>query len=305
MTAELLALEAIEGLDAPCRRHPGEPALTGALAPDSGAGFAAMASRALPESDLATAVLFGQWVAWFARFDDERDNGPMGTDLGRLNRRYRKLLAIVDGARGDDAFAGLWRQTATRVGPQWAQRFRHGLRQHWRGSLAEAANRRRGRMPAPAEFVRLRRITNGAMLLLLPEAMLRVDVPWPVARSAAWQGLVDSCNDVIAWCNDLASVHRESARGDPHNFVLVIAHAYGMSRSAAAAHVRARIARRMADLHRAARELPSTFDSLALDRATACAVSRVAVTFLGSPRGHLEWLQESTRYRSGEAARRG
>ncbi len=271
------------------------------MAPDSGARFAAMASRALPESDLESVLLFGQWIGWFARFDDERDDGPMGKDMARLNRRYRELLAIVDGALSDDAFARLWRRTATRVGPQWAQRFRHGLRQHWRGSLTEAANRHRGHIPAPAEFVQLRRITNGAMVLLLPEAMLRVNVPWPVAQSTAWRTLVDSCNDVIAWCNDLASVRRESARGDIHNFVLVLAHAHGISWSAAAARVRERIARRMADMHTAARALPSTFDSLGLDRSTACDVSRVAVTFLGTPRGHLEWIQESTRYdRSGD-----
>ncbi|GIH10139.1 hypothetical protein Rhe02_82060 [Rhizocola hellebori] len=303
MTIHLGSLEAIEGLDAPCRRHPFEPRLHDALAPDSGARFAAMASRALPESDLATAVLFGQWIGWFADFDDQRDDGPLGSDTARLNRRYRDLLATVDRSPtqryprgGDEAFAGLWRQTAPRVGPQWTHRFRIGLREHWRGSLIEAANRQSSRVPTPAEFVQLRRITNGAMVLLLPEAMLRVDVPWRLAQSPAWRALVDACNDVVGWCNDLASVQRESARGDIHNFVLVIAHALGVSRASAAARVRERIARRMLDMHHAARFLPSTFDSLGLDRRTACDVSRVAVTFLATPRGHLEWLRESSRY---------
>jgi hypothetical protein len=202
---------------------------------------------------------------------------------------------------GDEVFAGLWRQTASRVDPQWARRFRYGLRQHWRGSLIEAANRQSSRVPTPAEFVQLRRITNGAMVLLLPEAMLRVDIPLPLAQSSAWRALVDACNDVVGWCNDLASVQRESARGDIHNFVLVIAHALGISQASAAARVRERIARRMLDMHLAARALPSTFDSLGLDRRTACDVSRVAVTFLATPRGHLEWIRESSRYdRSGE-----
>jgi hypothetical protein len=298
VTVHLGPLEAIEGLDAPCRRHPFEPRLTDALAPDSGARFAAMASRALPESDLATAVLFGQWIGWFATFDDQRDDGPLGSDIARLNRRYRDLLATVDGtARGrDEIFAGLWRQTAVRVGPEWCRRFRYGVRQHWRGSLIEAANRQSSRVPTPAEFVQLRRITNGAMVLLLPEAMLRVDVPWRLAQSSAWRGLVDACNDVVGWCNDLASVQRESARGDFHNLVLVIAHALGISHASAAARVRERIARRMLDMHLAARALPSTFDSLGLDRHTACDVSRVAVTLLATPRGHLEWIRESSRY---------
>ncbi len=49
MTAHLGALEAVEGLDAPCRRHPHELSLAEALAPDSGARYAGVAALALTQ----------------------------------------------------------------------------------------------------------------------------------------------------------------------------------------------------------------------------------------------------------------
>jgi hypothetical protein len=350
----IAGLTGIDGLDAPCRKHP-----------DPFDGFGALAARAFPESDRDTVVLFSGWVSWLAYFDDLRDDGPLGRDGIRLGHHYRALLSIVDNTgslslssiftgsaaratlaapadactgdqgsgrpdsaakangtvtgipgaarrvRGDaqvrlgDAvgvdvgvqrFAGLWAETSARAGAGWRRRFRGDLLWHWRASLIEGRNRREGRVPSPGEFEWLRRKTNGALLFLLPEAMLGIEVPDRVARSEPWRRLVDACNDVTGWCNDLASARREARLGDPHNYVLVLAHHLRLGLASAAALVRARVAERMAQMHAAARELPAVFARSGLDRASACAVSRVAVTLLGAPRGQLEWLRESERY---------
>ncbi|WP_020523156.1 terpene synthase family protein [Catelliglobosispora koreensis] len=276
-----MILEDIEGLDAPSRRKDGPFT-----------GFGALAARAFAESDVATVNLFARWVSWLAAFDDLRDDTGLGTSPVALSAMYKELLSTVDGQSRHPRFGPLWRATASRCGPAWRQRFRRDLLLHWHGSLHEAANRRSGRIPAPQEFVQLRRITNGAIVFLLFEPMLRIEVPPAVAESRPWRSLVQAANDVTAWCNDLASAYRE----ERHNYVHVLTHHLRCSVAEAEAQVRQRIASRMADLHAAARVLPEEFERQNLDRATSCALSRVAVTYLGAPRGHLEWLHESPRY---------
>jgi hypothetical protein len=244
-----------------------------------------MASRAFPESDLDSLVLFGQWLEWFFAFDDLRDEGPVGTDPGAVNDCYDRLF-------DDPGFSGLWERTCERVGAGWRRRFHEALRQHRIGCVREAGDRRDGRIPAPGEYESLRRMANGPYLFLLPEPVLRVEVPAAVAASPPWLTLLDCANDITAWCNDLVSVHRETT----FNYMIVLAHHRGLTQAQATAFIRKRIATRLEDMTVAAQQLPDVFTACGLDRPAACDVSRVAMTLLGTPGGHLEWLRESARY---------
>ncbi|NUT31974.1 MAG: hypothetical protein HOV79_02760 [Hamadaea sp.] len=310
-------VDRVPALAASCRHHADEAVIDAAVldwAAASGlvgrttrvkmraARFGGMAARAFPETPRADVVLFGQWLVWLFAFDDLRDDGPLGRDEGATDRLYAEITAALDD-RPDPAahpvvttFADLWARTAGRASPGWQATFRAHLAEHRAACRSEARHRRAGRPPSIDEYADLRRHANGPFMFDLAEPILRARVPDELRAAPAWQELFAACNDVTAWCNDVASAAKEQACGDVHNFVLVLAAGRGVSLGEATAEVLDRIETRMADLAAAARALPGDFRRLGLPQPPCRDASRVAVTLLGAPRGHLEWLLESARY---------
>lgn len=285
--------ERVPAMAAPCRVHPAVYAIEAALADwsrrtglraDPRVGFHRMAARAFAEFDAAAAALFAQWLTWLFHLDDELDEGPCPLEVfqGMLEGSCDHPLEAV--------FADLWRVTSARMSDQWRRRFALNLQRQQHACRAEAANRASGRVPTLAEYPLLRRCAVGPYLYDLVEPCLRVEVPDRVHRSPSWQQLVDSCGDVIAWCNDVAS--RPKERGDAHNLVVLAELELGLGEKEAVAWVLDRIAERCQDMRQALRRLPLED----LPPGTARDVSKVACAYMAAPRAHLDWLLESARY---------
>ncbi|HEY1174818.1 MAG TPA: terpene synthase family protein [Phytomonospora sp.] len=306
-------VDKVPALAAECRRHREEPQITAAVEAwlsaiglsderTHAARFGGMAARAFPETPTRDVVLFGEWLAWLFAFDDLRDDGPLGHDPDAVDRLYRDVEAVCDKGtpRGAHpvvaAFGDLWRRTAAQAGPSWRATFRHHLDDHRRACITEARHRTLHKVPSIRDYTRLRRQANGSFMFDLAEPVLRADVPGGLRTTPAWRRLFAACNDVTAWCNDIASARKEQALGDVHNFVLVVAYERNVDLPTAAAYVLELIVERMGDLQTAARALPAEFRRLEMTKVQSRDASRVAVTLLGAPRGHLEWLLESGRY---------
>jgi Terpene synthase family 2, C-terminal metal binding len=265
------------------------------------AGFERMAGRAFAESGMDTAFLFAKWLTWLFHFDDEWDEKPAGRVTEIVDAAFERLDLIARGSARtsspvERAFEDLWEVTAGRMGPRWRQRFLAGLAAQGAACRTEAGNRCAGRVPSVAEYPALRRGTAGPYLFDLVEPCLGVEVPVELRETPTWQTLMDACNDVTAWCNDVASHHKERANGDVHNYVTVAAVAFGLSDDDAVTWVNDRIAARSKDLRTATRRLPGLFDRLGISAGQARDLSRVACAFLAAPRAQLEWLLESSRY---------
>ncbi|MEU6743577.1 terpene synthase family protein [Streptosporangium sandarakinum] len=323
-------VERVPAMGAPCRMHPAIDRIGASLAgwaretglePPPGARFERMAGRALADADEDATLLFAKWLTWLFCFDDEWDEKPAGRVTETVDAAFARLghmtraSPLVPGAAGgsdgerppvEASFAGLWRVTAGRMSARWRQRFARGLVAQGAACRAEAENRCAGRVPSAAEYPALRRGTAGPYLFDLVEPCLGVEVPPGLRESVTWRTLLDACNDVTAWCNDVASYPKERANGDVHNYVTVAARAFGLSETEAVAWVSDRIAERAEDQRAAARRLPRLFDRFALSAAQARDVSKVACAFLAAPRAQLEWLLESSRYgTAGPVARDG
>lgn len=289
--------ERVPAMAAPCRMHPAVYAIEAAvidwarrtgLRADPGVGFHRMAGRAFADFDAAAAALFAQWLTWLFHLDDELDEG-LDDELCPLEI----FQGVLEGASGhplETAFADLWRVTSARMSDHWRRRFAVNLRRQHHACRTEAGNRAAGIVPALADYPMLRRGTVGPYLFDLVEPCLRVEVPAWVHRSEPWQELVNSCSDITAWCNDVAS--RPKERGDGHNLVVIATRELGLGEREAVGWVLDRIAERCHDMAGAARRLP--LDDL--PPGTARDVSKVACAYLAAPRAHLDWLLESSRY---------
>jgi hypothetical protein len=265
------------------------------------AGFERMAGRAFAELGGDAAFLFAKWLTWLFHFDDEWDEKPAGRATEIVDVAFERLDLIARSSIRayspvEKAFENLWKVTAERMSPRWRRRFLIGLAAQGAACRTEAENRCAGRVPSLAEYPALRRGTAGPYLFHLVEPCLEVEVPVDLRESPTWHTLVDACNDVTAWCNDVASHYKERANGDVHNYVTVAANAFGLSDAEAAAWVNDRIATRAEDLRTATRRLPRLFDRFGIPAGQARDISRVACAFLAAPRAQLEWLLESSRY---------
>ncbi|MEV0592556.1 terpene synthase family protein [Nonomuraea cavernae] len=285
--------ERVPALAAPCRMHPAVYAIEAAvidwarrtgLRADPGVGFHRIAGRAFAGFDAAAAALFAQWLTWLFHLDDEMDEGQ-----GRLEI-FQGMLAGASSHPLEAAFADLWRVTSARMSDLWRARFAVNLQRQHDACRLEAANRAAGRIPTLQQYPALRRATVGPYLYDLVEPCLRVEVPPWLHGCEPWRELVDACNDVTAWCNDVASRPKEG--GDGHNLVVIAMHELGLNQRQAVAWVLDRIAERCGDMREAAGRLPLD----AFGPRTARDVSKVACAYLAAPRAHLDWLMESARY---------
>ncbi|WP_326821224.1 terpene synthase family protein [Streptosporangium sp. NBC_01756] len=303
----------IPAMAAPCRMHPAveriELSLAGwarevGLEPPEGARFERMAGRAFAGFGVDAALLFAKWLTWLFHFDDEWDEKPAGHATEIVEATFARLGRLAGavpprtagGTPVEVAFQDLWRLTAGRMSTHWRERFARGLREQGAACRTEAENRRTGRVPSVGEYPALRRGTAGPYLFDLVEPCLGVEVPPALRESPTWRTLVDACNDVTAWCNDVASYPKERAHGDVHNYVTVAADTFGFADADAVAWVNDRIAERAGDLRAAAIRLPEMFDRFGIPAAQARDLSKVACAFLAAPRAQLEWLLESSRY---------
>ncbi|GAA1005501.1 hypothetical protein Aple_051200 [Acrocarpospora pleiomorpha] len=254
------------------------------------AGFHRLAARLMPEGRLLS-----RWLTWTFAYDDWCDEGTgsrEGRVLDRMHARLRETMRTGHGSAEPlvASFADLWRATAPRMSPAWARRFANRLELHADACRVQAVNRTYGRVPTAGEYPALRRHAFCGFVTDLLEPCLRIDVPGRLHTSPPWRTLVDASSDVIAWCNDIASLAKE--QGDPHNYVRVAAERIGVRDPAA--WVADRIAERVEDLRDAALALPGTCAELGVP----ATVAPVAVCLLAGPRAHVEWLLESARYRS-------
>lgn len=249
-------------------------------------------------------TLFSQWVTWILVFDDLQDEAGLETDS--VHHVYERLLGLLEG-RGEGAGAlpveraleDLWSRTAGPMSLAWRERFIHHMRCQREAFIEQTALRRSGRVPTLSEYPQLRRHTNAIFAFDLSEPVHSQEIARPLLP--AWTALCEPVNDVMAWCNDLASVARETALGETTNYVTVFQHALGCDLATAVSHVQTAIQQRMRDLAAADWVLRKELHRLKLDD-QAPQVLRLARVLRQVPGGHLGWLLESARYRAGGEA---
>ncbi|WP_018350349.1 terpene synthase family protein [Longispora albida] len=309
------------GLLLPTRIHPQAPAIREALASWAArtglacgeretarllaAGYDRMAARALSEEPVERAVLFARWLAWLFAFDDELDTGASSQDAGAVRARYAMVMAAASDPRGpfgtplETAFADLWQVTSARTSVSWRDRFLSHMDDQREAWISETTARAEARPPGLSAYGEHRRRSAGQFIFDLPEAVLGLEVPAAVLATEEWRTLTDAANDVTAWCNDIASLPKELAAGEVHNYVLVIAQDLGCGIPEAVEHVTAHIIRRCEQLPAVVAGVVRLCGDLGMPGGEIRRISRVATALQALPGTHMEWLLESGRYHSG------
>jgi hypothetical protein len=200
-----------------------------------------LAARGYPRADLDTLTLASEWTAWFFHIDDLFDEGVTGTDIELSQLATGTLRTLLHNPRSrnkknhcglpgpaTDALLDLLRRTREIMTPVQFRRFISHLTDYAEALAAEAVNRVARAVLDVDSYCALRRNTGPALPLLdLIENSEGIRLPTNFYISPEYEQLLNITADVASWINDLFSVEKEEARGDCHNFLLVVKRANG------------------------------------------------------------------------------
>ncbi|KAH8117137.1 terpenoid synthase [Phellopilus nigrolimitatus] len=131
-----------------------------------------------------------------------------------------------------------WLRCIEEAGPGMQARFKENLQLFFEAVHVQATHREVGEIPDLESYIDVRRDESGCKPVIdLIEYALGIDLPDVVVEHPIIKALVQSCNDLVTWSNDIFSYNVEQARGDTHNMVIILEANYGMELQAAMDYV--------------------------------------------------------------------
>ncbi|MFO0758609.1 MAG: hypothetical protein U0359_19100 [Byssovorax sp.] len=274
----------------------------GAAARLDKAKIAWLVARAHPHAARPVLQIAADWTVLFCMLDDHLERLPSPSavaavlaDLGQILCDGRALhdLAARPFDLATQAFfragADLYTRLAGLAAPPFRARVASRMRVLFEAFVREAHGRQAGRPPGLERYLPMREVTVGIHVeLAFGEIVEGIALSAPARACVKQHGLDRRASNLIAWANDIYTVEKELAQGDPHNLVLVLA-AEGRSLTFAAA-----LAARMHD------EEARTFAALiaSIERSADPELRRYLAMLTRWVRGHLDWGRETGRYRA-------
>lgn len=269
------------------------------------ADFGWFAAITYPQTDEAGLCLVADWFGWLFVLDDQLDDGFLGRDPHRAAQLMAEFGAVLTGTALPEqsspivaGLADLWRRTAPRGTPAWRERFVAHVAAGGAAAYWEAGNRVADIVPDEGSYVENRRHTGAIYVCMdLVEAVRGIDLPPHVYAGPPFQDALRAACDVVCWTNDVYSLEKETALGEKHNLVTVVAHARGLSTADAIQHVVDAVAREVRVFDDRARV---AIDAWPAHRDELAAYLDGMRSWM---RGNLDWSSRTRRYRfQGEVA---
>jgi hypothetical protein len=199
------------------------------------AKFAYLAARAFPDAGLHELCLIADFNTWLFILDDKCDEAAEGRKANYLRSIMAGLLDILQhnivylpagGHPLAAALSSIWERMRLLSDPHWRLGFIKTVSDYFTACIWEAENREAGIIPSLEDYTKMRPFT-GALLADIEaiEIIEKITLPQAVKDQALLQRMIQACNNLVCWTNDVFSCLKESKQGDVHNLVLVLQHA--------------------------------------------------------------------------------
>lgn len=199
------------------------------------ARFAWLAARAFPDAALHELCIIADFNTWLFILDDQCDEATAGRKADYLRSMMAGLMDILHhnrqvtpetGGPVPAALSSIWERMRAISSPSWRLRFIRSMDDYFTSCIWEAENREAGITPSVADYVHMRPFT-GALLADIEaiEIIEKIYLSREVVEQPLVQRMVQACNNIVCWANDLFSCTKEARQGDVHNLVLVLQHA--------------------------------------------------------------------------------
>ncbi|MFI0743434.1 hypothetical protein ACH4PU_36000 [Streptomyces sp. NPDC021100] len=242
-------------------------------------------------------------VGWTALFNDQFD-GPTGKQPERTRAVCQELVQLTRRPPGAGepktaatrAWVDVWRRSCHRMSEAWRERAAANWREYIASHTDETDNRTTSSRPSAEEYPRLRRATVGmGPYLDLTERVYHAELPAQLDQHPALNRMRTLATDVVWLIDDVHSVEREQARGDVHNFVLLLER--DRSRPEAIGSIQARVAQATAEFRQLETRSKALPDELGLTGSQAQALTCYLASMRDFMSGTYQWLRTSPRFR--------
>jgi 5-epi-alpha-selinene synthase len=239
--------------------------------------------------------LAADWTTLFCILDDlvevdRRSVFALSQSLDAL------VWSFVDGrARADHplhhALVDLALRFRAAATNQWMDEFAERLREMFIGYVWEAINREQALRPSVLAYRKMRTTTIGLYpQFLLGELALGIALTREEKAHPVLQQLMAATSNCVGWANDMLTYEKELQQGEFHNLVLLLAEEQAMSVEDALWRVAALHNQELRDFLAIEAQLPS-FSEAEEDVRSFIAMLKSWM------RGHLDWAEETGRYR--------
>ncbi|MDZ8188730.1 MAG: terpene synthase [Nostoc sp. ChiSLP02] len=192
--------------------------------------FFFLAASAYPNCELEELKIANDWLSWVFIWDDQCDLSNLGKEPDVLKDFHQRFIDILNGAdltSKDIPLAYALRDLRERIlqrgSKEWFDYFVNRYQGYFDGCVEEAINRAQGITPDVESYMLIRRLSLGGYLCLaLMEFCDQIMIPEFFRYHHVMKELKVMTINILAWCNDIFSVHREMSSGDVHNLVLLI-----------------------------------------------------------------------------------
>ncbi len=196
--------------------------------------FAWLVARTFPDAPFEELCLIADFNAWLFLFDDQCDEAAQGKKSAYLRTimtglldilRNNKVYSPVDAGPFPAALSDIWARMRAISKPAWRLKFIRSVQDYFEACIWESENREAGQTPSVKEYVRMRPFT-GALLADVDaiDIIEKIYLPEDMLQNAILQRMIQACNNVVCWTNDIISCQKEALQGDVHNLVLVLHH---------------------------------------------------------------------------------
>lgn len=251
-----------------------------------------------PDLALATdaqlvAMLFDE------QFDSWRGNSP-----AEATRLANRLVAVMkqpvqsgDPLLLEVAFRDVWSRLTSGMSATWVRRTTGHWADFFNAHVTEAKNRSHHTDLTISNYLLLRRRTGIVNAFTdLIERVGHFEIPGHVYAMPEIHSLCVLVADVIDTINDVHSLEKEEARGDPHNLITVVRHERQCSRQVAISLVQGMIHHWIESFIKLAAELPEICRRKLVLPQTIEDLGRLVTAMKASMRGYLEWSATTVRY---------
>ncbi|MHC0063490.1 terpene synthase family protein [Nostoc sp. UIC 10890] len=192
--------------------------------------FFFLAASAYPNCQLEELKIANDWLSWVFIWDDQCDLSNLGREPNVLKNFHKRFLEILNGAELSSkdiplayALSDLRKRILQRGSQEWFHYFVDRYEGYFDGCVQEAINRAQEITPDIESYMLIRRLSLGGYLCLaLMEFCNHLTIPDFLRNHEVMKELKVMTINILAWCNDIFSVHREMSSGDVHNLVLLI-----------------------------------------------------------------------------------
>lgn len=270
------------------------------------AGYGRFVAWTYPEASFRDLCLCAEWLFFTFILDDLHTLKVYDAPEAWIPV-HRRLMDIINNGKDPapprertpftKALTNLSIRTRERLSPGLRGRLNRHLDLFFQGFAEESANRFRGTPPGIDSFTHTRRLSVGMEFGFdLVELSLGVEVPADIYETSLFREIVEAASDVVAWQNDLHSIHLDQQRGDFHNVVIVMQHADGISLEEAIDSTVAKVQERVADFLEAEERLVPYLESRGVPPGTCEEILKVTAGMRQWTNGCLHWYRNTTRY---------